>query len=184
MELGSFVACHGNNGIPTPQAKFVECGTWLPQLRRQRHQGHINSFLVFYNFNFLLAFKRAVCQASNSPNAPNAFLAPPTPQAKTPKPPSKRSKRLFGTPNPPGKPTKATSIVFSWRSSLFARPQIRQTLQTHSASKVCGTWLPQPRKQRHKGPSNRFLLAFKPAVCQDAFLAPPTPQAKEAGPHQ
>jgi hypothetical protein len=77
VELGSFVACHGNNDIPTPQAKFVECGTWLPQLRRQRHQGHINSFLVFYIFNFLLALKRAVCQASNPPNAPNAFLAPP-----------------------------------------------------------------------------------------------------------
>jgi hypothetical protein len=34
VELGSFVACHGNNDIPTPQAKFVECGTWLPPLPR------------------------------------------------------------------------------------------------------------------------------------------------------
>ena len=51
---------------------------WHPQRRRQRHQGHINSFL--------LAFKPAVCQASNAPNPPNAFLAPPTLQAKAPRP--------------------------------------------------------------------------------------------------
>ena len=76
-----------------------------------------------------------------------------------------------GTPNPAGKATKATSIAFSWRSRLpFARPKILQTLQMPF-------WHPQPRKQRHQGPSNRFLLAF-----QDAFLATPTPQANTRAP--
>ena len=172
---------------------------WHPQPRRQRHQGpYINSVL--------LAFKPAVCQPSNAPNAPNppnAFLAPPTPQAKAPRPidqllfigvqacrlpaikRSKPSKRLFGTPNPAGKGTKAhISIAFYWRSSLLFTS--RQTLTPF--------WHPQPRRQRHQGPYiNSVLLAFKPAVCQpsnapnapnppNAFLAPPTPQAKAPRP--
>ena len=172
---------------------------WHPQPRRQRHQGpYINSVL--------LAFKPAVCQPSNAPNAPNppnAFLAPPTPQAKAPRPidqllfigvqacrlpaikRSKPSKRLFGTPNPAGKGTKAhISIAFYWRSSLLFAS--RQTLTPF--------WHPQPRRQRHQGPYiNSVLLAFKPAVCQpsnapnapnppNAFLAPPTPQAKAPRP--
>ena len=133
---------------------------WHPQPRRPRHQDHSNSFF--------LAFKPAVCQASNPPNLPNAFLAPRTLQAKTPKPPSKRSKRLFGTPNPANKNIKATSVAFSWRSSLpFARPQTLQTLQTLQMP----FWHPQPRRQRHQGHIN-------------SFLAPPTLQAKAPGPHQ
>ena len=121
---------------------------WHPQPRRQRHQGHI----AFY------------CRSS----LPSGFKR------------SKPSKRLFGTPNPAGKGTKATSIAFYWRSSLpFAKLQTLQTLQTR-------VWHPQPRRQRHQGHINSFLLPFKPAVCQasnapnlpNAFLAPPTPQAK------
>jgi len=85
VELGSFVACHGNNGIPTPQAKFVELGSFVachgntgtPNPAGKGTKAHINSFL--------LAFKPAVCQASNPPNPPNAFLVPPTPQAKAPR---------------------------------------------------------------------------------------------------
>ena len=75
----------GNNGIPTPQAKFVELGSFVachgntgtPNPAGKGTKAHINSFL--------LAFKPAVCQASNPPNPPNAFLVPPTPQAKAPR---------------------------------------------------------------------------------------------------
>jgi len=84
--------------------------------------------------------------------------------------------RLFGTPNPAGKGSWAPSIAFSWRSRLlFARPPTLQTLQAPF-------WHPQPRRQRHQGPINSFLLAFTPAVCQASnlpnFFGTPNPAGK------
>ena len=110
----------------------------------------------------------------------------------------KRSKRLFGTPNPEGKATKATSIAFSWRSSLPFAPAIAFYWRSSLRFARTPFWHPQPRRQRQQGPINSFslafsfFLAFTPAVCQasnppnapNAFLAPPTPEAKAAGPHQ
>ena len=56
--------------------------------------------------NFLLAFKPAVCQASN-PSIPS----------KTPQNPQELTKKgFFSTPDPAGQRTKATSTAFSWPS--------------------------------------------------------------------
>ena len=85
---------------------------------------------------------------------------------------------------------KATSIPFSWRSSLrFARLQIFQNLRKALLARLTPqAKAPRPHQQLFLGLQrdiNSFSLAFKPAVCQAANLPKPsksfwhlTPQAK------
>ena len=92
---------------------------------------------------FLLAFKAAVCQPANTPNAPK---------------PSKRSKRHLSQTVKPSKHRP--------KPSKPSKPS--KTLQTPSPTATPG---PRPllnQAPQRQGHSNRFLLAFKAAVCQPA----------------
>ena len=205
---------------PNPPNAFLAPPT--PQAKAPRPIYQAKAPRPIYINSFLLAFKASVCQPSNPPNAPNppnTFLAPPTPQAKAPRPiyqslfigvqgcrlpavkPSKRSKpskRLFGTPTPAGKGTKAhISNSFS-RQQCQPRPiSIALYIFVHGNNASHGLFgTPNPAGKGTKAHIiiiNRFLLTFKPAVCQpsnapnppnppNAFLAPPTPQAKAPRP--
>ena len=119
--------------------------------------------------SLLLAFKPAVCEASN---------------------PLKPSKSSFGTPDPARRGTKATSTAFSWPSrqhqKLFTGVQACH-LPGFKPSKTVQN-LPKPfldpAGQRTKATStgflglqrdiNSFLLAFKPAVCQASNPSKPS----------
>ena len=117
---------------------------WHPLPHGPRHQGHIHSFL--------LAFKAAVCQASNLqmpfghplPRRPrhqghihSFLLAFQAAVCQASNPPNVPLAPHFGTPYLAGQGTKATSIAFYWHSRLpFAR---LQTLQM-------SLWHPLPRR--------------------------------------
>ena len=108
------IASYWHSRLPFPTLQTLQMSLWHPLPRRPRHQGHIHSFL--------LAFKAAICQASNPPNVTfgTPYLAGPRHQGhihsfllafkaavcKRFKP----SKCPFGTPYLAGQGTKATSI--------------------------------------------------------------------------
>ena len=117
VELGSFVAWRSS--VPFVFLAFKAIAFYwrssLPFARLQTFQNRPNALLapltpqakaprphqqLFLGLQgdintFFLAFKPAVCQASNRP---------------------KHSKGFFGTPDPAGQGTKATSTAFSWPS--------------------------------------------------------------------
>ena len=158
-------------------------------------QGNMNSFL--------LAFKPAVCQATNFPKPSKSPFDTLTPQAKAPRPhqqlflglqgdinsfkPSKTLPRLFWHPWP-RRPRhqghmnsfflafKATSIACYWRSSLPC-PKASMPFYWRSSLVCEASNFPKPSQQlflRLQGDINTFFLAFKPPVSQASNLPKPS----------